>query len=40
MPSIKKVFTSSDGPTLNQVLAATGKLLLFYSIIFSAGWLM
>jgi 1,4-dihydroxy-2-naphthoate octaprenyltransferase len=40
IPSIRKVFTSQDGPTLNGVLAATGKLLLVYSIIFSVGWLV
>jgi 1,4-dihydroxy-2-naphthoate octaprenyltransferase len=40
VPSIHKVFTSQDGPTLNSVLAATGKLLLVYSIIFSVGWLV
>ena len=40
IPSIKKVFCSSDGATLNSVLAGTGKLLLIYSIIFSIGWLV
>jgi 1,4-dihydroxy-2-naphthoate octaprenyltransferase len=40
IPSIRKVFTSRDGPTLNGVLAATGRLLLVYSIIFSVGWLL
>jgi 1,4-dihydroxy-2-naphthoate polyprenyltransferase len=38
--SIKKVFASTDGETLNQVLAATGKLLLIFSIVFSVGWLL
>ncbi|MBW1740871.1 MAG: 1,4-dihydroxy-2-naphthoate polyprenyltransferase [Deltaproteobacteria bacterium] len=39
-PAIQKVFTSHDGPTFNSVLAATGKLLLLYSFIFSLGWLL
>ncbi len=39
MPLIKTVFTKSDGPCLNRVLAKTGMLLLFYSLIFSFGWL-
>jgi 1,4-dihydroxy-2-naphthoate octaprenyltransferase len=38
--SIKKVFGSTDGETLNQVLAATGKLLLVFGIVFSVGWLL
>jgi len=40
IPSIRKVFTSTDGGVLNNVLAATGKLLLIYSIVFSVGWLI
>jgi len=40
VPSIRTVFTSADGATLNQILAATGKLLLLYSILFSVGWLV
>ncbi len=38
--AIKAVFVKTDGPTLNNVLATTGKLLLLYSIIFSIGWLL
>jgi 1,4-dihydroxy-2-naphthoate octaprenyltransferase len=38
--SIRTVFTSTDGETLNRILASTGKLLLLYSIIFSVGWLV
>jgi len=37
--AIKTVFVCSDGPTLNNVLATTGKLLLLFSVIFSVGWL-
>ena len=39
-PAIKTVFTKIDGPALNSALAQTGKLLLFYSILFSIGWLL
>jgi len=40
IPNIKTVLTKSDGPTLNHALASTGKLLLFYSILFSIGWIL
>ena len=40
VPSIRKVFTSTDGATLNEVLASTGKFLLLYGILFSVGWLI
>jgi 1,4-dihydroxy-2-naphthoate octaprenyltransferase len=40
LPAIRKVFTSTDGAVLNDVLATTGKWLLVYSIIFSVGWLL
>ena len=40
LSAIRKVFTSTDGAVLNDVLAATGKLLLVYSLIFSVGWLL
>jgi 1,4-dihydroxy-2-naphthoate octaprenyltransferase len=39
-PSIEAVFTKTDGPALNLALAQTGKLLLFYSVLFSIGWLL
>ncbi len=39
-PSIKAVFTKVEGPALNAALGQTGKLLLFYSILFSLGWLL
>ena len=40
LPSIKKVLSYESGIELNPVLAATGRLLLFYSLIFSIGWLL
>ncbi len=38
-PAIKTIFSGAEGRVLNEVLAATGKLLLFYSIFFAIGWL-
>lgn len=40
IPSIHIVLTKTDGPSLNAVLASTGKLLLIYSIFFSIGWIL
>ena len=40
MPVLRNVFTKSDGPSLNNCLAATGKLLLAFSILFSVGQLV
>ncbi len=34
------VFTQQDGPTLNNALAATGKLLLVFSAVFSLCWVL
>jgi 1,4-dihydroxy-2-naphthoate octaprenyltransferase len=39
IPAVKKVF-SHKGAVLNDVLAATGRLLLIFSLIFSVGWLL
>lgn len=39
IPIIRKVFTTS-GAALNEVLAQTGKILLFFSVLFAAGWLL
>lgn len=39
-PAIKTIFSHIDGPALNKVLADTGKLLLLYSALFSAGWII
>ncbi len=37
---IKTILSKPDPETLNNVLAQTGKLLLIYSVLFSAGWLL
>ncbi len=37
VPSFRAVFKST-GSVLNEVLAATGRLLLLYAVIFSIGW--
>ena len=39
-PAIKTVFVATDGPSLNRVLGATGKLLLAFSVVFSLGWIL
>ncbi|MCK5862144.1 MAG: 1,4-dihydroxy-2-naphthoate polyprenyltransferase [Candidatus Hydrogenedentes bacterium] len=36
----RTVFTKQDGSTLNACLAATGKILLGFSLLFSGGWLL
>ncbi len=38
VPLIKTVFRESTAEELNSLLGSTGKLLLVYSILFSAGW--
>lgn len=35
---VKTVFTKTDGEVLNDTLAATGRLLLLYGLLFSIGW--
>lgn len=40
IPALKIVMTGSEGKVLNDVLAATGRLLLIYSLLFSVGWLL
>jgi len=40
IPIVRTVLTQEDGPTLNKALAATGGLLLVYSILFSIGWIL
>jgi len=40
IPAMKTVASSSEGPTLNRMLAATGHLLFLYSVIFSIGWIV
>ena len=39
IPVIHRIFTKTDGPSLNGALARTGDLLFLYSILFSLGWL-
>jgi 1,4-dihydroxy-2-naphthoate polyprenyltransferase len=38
VPSIRTVYRQSDGAALNATLAATGMLLLVFSLVFSLGW--
>jgi len=38
--TIQTVFKKRDGAILNACLAATGKILLGFSLLFSAGWLL
>ncbi len=38
VPAMRTVATQTDGPALNHALAATGKLLLVFSLLFSVGW--
>ena len=40
LPAIRTVFVSTDGPRLNQVLGATGRLLLIFTVVLSTGWLL
>jgi 1,4-dihydroxy-2-naphthoate octaprenyltransferase len=40
VPAIKTVFASKGGPELNAILAKTGQLLLIFTVLFSAGWLL
>ena len=37
---VKTALTHTDGPSLNRVLAATGRLNLIYSVLFSIGWVL
>jgi 1,4-dihydroxy-2-naphthoate octaprenyltransferase len=37
---IRTVFNKTDGEILNKILAATGRLLILYGILFSIGWLL
>lgn len=40
IPAIRTVFFHNDGTALNNVLASTGKFLLFFSLAFSIGWIL
>lgn len=39
-PTIRVLWTRTDGLALNNALAATGKLLLVFSVLFSVGWML
>lgn len=38
--SLRAVFSKTDGPSLNNALGGTGKLLLIYGLLFSIGWII
>lgn len=38
LPLIRSLTATRDGAKLNETLAATARLLLFYSVIFAVGW--
>lgn len=40
IPSILKIFRNDHGEALNKVLADTGKILILFSLVFSAGWIV
>lgn len=40
IPAIKSVFTFTENASLNITLATTGKVLLVFSLVFSAGWVL
>lgn len=40
IPAIRSVFANTDGPSMNNALAGTGRLLLFFTLLFSVGWLL
>lgn len=40
IPTIKTVLTRTEGVALNAALASTARLLLIYSVLFTAGWLL
>ena len=40
IPIFRTVWTSVDGEQLNNTLAATGRLLMLYTILFAIGWVL
>jgi len=40
IPGIRLVFDGTSGEALNNTLAATGKMLFLYSLLFSIGWII
>jgi 1,4-dihydroxy-2-naphthoate octaprenyltransferase len=37
-PSIRTVFTQTDGPALNGALGATGRVLVVFAVVFAVAW--
>jgi 1,4-dihydroxy-2-naphthoate octaprenyltransferase len=37
---VRRVWSATDGPSLNNALAATGRILLIHSLVFSIGWVL
>jgi 1,4-dihydroxy-2-naphthoate octaprenyltransferase len=40
IPLVRTIWISTDGPTLNQALGSTGRLLIAHALLFSTGWLL
>ncbi|MCK4632989.1 MAG: 1,4-dihydroxy-2-naphthoate polyprenyltransferase [candidate division Zixibacteria bacterium] len=40
VPTVASVLRGTEGRALNDTLAVTGRLLLFFSVLFSIGWLL
>ena len=40
VPAIRTVYSQPDGPALNKVLAATGRILVVFGITFSISWVL
>lgn len=40
IPTIRTVFTTTDGAALNRALGSTGKCLLLFGLLFSIGWMI
>ena len=40
IPLVRTIWTATDGPTLNQALGSTGRLLIAHALLFSIGWLL
>lgn len=39
-PGLRRIFAGAEGTELNPVLGFTAKLLFFYSVLFSLGWVL
>ncbi len=40
IPLVRTIWTATDGPTLNQALGSTGRLLMAHALLFSIGWVL